>query len=160
MANLNYYLQKNTNTNEIVYMEYEKLDGYKLTPKTNIYDGIRVNKIIFINPSLSEKIIKKKIDVKIKKWLEYLKFCETDPNGGDEGTIRYTLMQAEKLRINILNTYAKYLGHDFQGLTLEKLRIIINEYRTRLFSKELLKRGNLYYLDDEINQEKTGRRGR
>ena len=64
------------------------------------------------------------------------------------------------LRINILNTYAKYLGHDFQGLTLEKLRIIINEYRTRLFAKELLKRRNLYYLDDEIYQEKTGRRGR
>ena len=160
MANLNYYLQKNNNTNEIVYMEYEKLEGYKLTPKTNIYDGIRVNKIIFINPSLSEKIIKRKINVKIKKWLEYLKFCETDPNGGDEGAIRYTLMQAEKLRINILNTYAKYLGHDFQGLTLEKLRIIINEYRTRLFAKELLKRRNLYYLDDEIYQEKTGRRGR
>ena len=71
MANLNYYLQKNNNTNEIVYMEYEKLEGYKLTPKTNIDDGIRVNKIIFINPSLSEKIIKRKINVKIKKWLYF-----------------------------------------------------------------------------------------
>ena len=161
MANLNYFLEKNNKTNEIIYMEYEKLDGYKLTPKTNVYDGIRVNKIVFINPSLSEKIIKKKIDVKIKKWLDYLRFCETDPNGGDEGTIRHTLMQAEKLRVNILNNYAKYLGHDFQGLTLEKLRIIINEYRTRLFSKEFLKRRNLFYLDEDLSNEKSsGRRGR
>lgn len=159
MANLNYFLEKNEKTNEIVYMEYEKLDGYKLTPKTNIYDGIRVNKIVFINPSLSEKIIKKKIDVKIKRWLDYLRFCDTDPNGGDEGTIRQSLMQAEKLRMNIINTYAKYLGHDYQGLTLKKMQIIINEFRMRLFSKQLFKKQDLFYLDEET-QTKSGRRGR
>lgn len=159
MANLNYFLEKNEKTNEIVYMEYEKLEGYKLTPKTNIYDGIRVNKIVFINPSLSEKIIKKKIDVKVKRWLDYLKFCDTDPDGGDEGTIRQSLMQAEKLRMNIINTYAKYLGHDYQGLTLKKMQIIINEFRMRLFSKQLSKKQDLFYLDDET-QTKSGRRGR
>ena len=146
--------------NEVVYMEYEKLDGYKFTPKANVYDGIRVNKIVFINPSLSEKIIKKKINVKLKKWLNYLIYCDSDPSGGDEGTIRHTLMQAEKLKNNILNNYARYLGHDFQGLTLEKLRIIINEYRTRLLAKEFQKKSNLLYLDDELYNERAGRRGR
>jgi len=160
MANLNYFLEKNSKTNEIIYMEYEKLEGYKLTPKTNIYDGIRVNKIIFINPSLSEKIIKRKIDVKIKKWLEYLKYCEIDPTGGDEGTIRQSLLQAEKLRVNILNTYVKYLGHDYQSLTLKKIQIIINEFKTRLFAKEISKKQKLFYLDEEETIEKTGRRGR
>ena len=161
MANLNYFLEKNNKTNEIVYMEYEKLEGYKLTPKTNIYDGIRVNKIVFINPSLSEKIIKKKIDVKIKKWLEYIRFCDIDPNGGDEGEIRHSLMQAEKLRVNILNTYAKYLGHDYQSLTLKKIQIIINEFRTKIFTKQISKRQTLFYLDEEEPVvEKTGRRGR
>jgi len=160
MANLNYFLEKNSKTNEIIYMEYEKLEGYKLTPKTNIYDGIRVNKIIFINPSLSEKIIKRKIDVKIKKWLEYLKYCEIDPTGGDEGTIRQSLLQAEKLRVNILNTYVKYLGHDYQSLTLKKIQIIINEFKTRLFAKEISKKQKLFYLNEEETIEKTGRRGR
>ena len=46
MANLNYFLEKNNKTNEIIYMEYEKLDGYKLTPKTNVYDGIRDRKSV------------------------------------------------------------------------------------------------------------------
>lgn len=160
MANLNYFLEKNSKTNEIVYMEYEKLEGFKLTPKTNIYDGIRVNKIVFVNPSLSEKIIKKKIDVKVRKWLDYLKFCDADPNGGDEGAIRQSLMQAEKLRVNILNNYVKYLGHDYQSLTLKKIQIIINEFRMRLFSKQLSKKPNLFYLDEEEVQERTGRRGR
>ena len=160
MANVNYLLEKNNKTNEIVYMEYEKLNGYKLTPKASIYDGIKVNKIIFINPSLSEKIIKKKINIKIHKWLEYLKFCNEDPTGGDEGNIRRCIMDIEKLRINIINTYAKYLGHDFKGLTLDKLQIIINEYKRLLFTKEFTKKQRLFYLDDEIEQEKNGRRGR
>ena len=160
MANFNYFLEKNNKTNEIIYMEYEKLEGYKLTPKTDIYDGIRVNKIVFINPSLSEKIIKKKIDLKIKKWIEYLRYCDTDPSGGDESTMRYSLMQAEKLRINILNMYAKYLGHDYKGLTLQKIKVIMNEFQSRLFAKEIMKRNNLYYLDDDMYHEKSGRRGR
>lgn len=160
MANFNYFLERNNKTNEIVYMEYEKLEGYKLTPKTDIYDGIRVNKIIFVNPSLSEKIIKKKIDVKIKKWLEYLRFCDEDPDGGDEGVIRQSLMQAEKLRMNIINTYAKYLGHDYQSLTLKKMQIIINEFRTRLFSKQLSKKQDLFYLDEDVQEKSSGRRGR
>jgi hypothetical protein len=160
MANLNYFLEKNNKTNEIVYMEYEKLDGYKLTPKTNVYDGIKVNKIIFINPSLSEKIIKKKIDVKVKRWLDYIRFCDEDPNGGDEGEIRRSLMQAEKLRVNILNTYAKYLGHDYQGLTLKKIQIIINEFRMRLFSKQFSRKQDLFYLDEDMQEKSSGRRGR
>ncbi len=159
MANLNYFLEKSNKTNEIVYMEYEKLDGYRLTPKTNVYDGIRVNKIIFINPSLSEKIIKKKIDVKIKKWLEFLRELDTDPDAGDEGAIRQSLMQAEKLKMNILSTYVKYLGHDYQSLTLKKIQIIINEFRMRLFSKQLSQKKDLFYLDEEI-QTRSGRKGR
>ena len=160
MANLNYFLEKNNKTNEIIYMEYEKLEGYKLTPKTNIYDGIKVNKIVFINPTLSEKIIKRKIDVKIKKWLEYIRYCNEDPNGGNEGDIRHSLMQAEKLRVNILNNYVKYLGHDYQSLTLQKIQLIINEFRTRLFTKEISKKQQLFYLDEEEIQERTGRKGR
>ncbi len=160
MANLNYFLEKNSKTNEIVYMEYEKLNGYKLTPKTDIYDGIRVNKIIFINPSLSEKVIKKKINIKIQKWLEYLKFCDEDPSGGDEGVLRESLMKAEKLRVQIINNYVKYLGNTYQSLTLKKIQIIINEFRMRLFSKQLTKNQNLFYLDEEETKERTGRRSR
>jgi len=161
MTNLNYYLEKNSKTNEIVYMEYEKLKGYKLTPKADIYDGIRVNKIIFINPSLSEKIIKKKINVKIKKWLAYLKTIEEDPSSADEGTLRQSLMQAEKLRVNILNNYTKYLGNTYQSLTLKKIQLIVNELRIKLFTKTLAKKTDLFYLDKDLEKEtKTGKRGR
>ena len=47
MNKLNYYLHKNNMTGEVIYIEYDKIDGYPVTPKTNIVDAIAVNKIIF-----------------------------------------------------------------------------------------------------------------
>ena len=59
MSKKNYYLKKDKKTGEVIYLEYDKIKGYNITPKSNIYDAITVNKIVFVNPSLSEKIIKK-----------------------------------------------------------------------------------------------------
>lgn len=60
MEKKNYYLKKDSKTGEIIYLEYNKLDGYNITPKTKVEDAIRVNKIVFVNPTLSEKLIRKK----------------------------------------------------------------------------------------------------
>ena len=46
---------------EIRYLELEKLTGYNVTPKTHDADMIGVSKIVFINPEMTEKIIKKKV---------------------------------------------------------------------------------------------------
>ena len=69
MNKKNYFLKKDSKSGEILYLEYDKIKGYNITPKSNIYDAIKVDKIVFVNPSLSEKIIKKKIDIKIKQLL-------------------------------------------------------------------------------------------
>ena len=93
MKRKNYFLQKDSKSGEITYLEYDKIEGYNITPKTKIEDAIRVNKIVFVNPSFSEKIIKKKIDIKIRYLLKCLE--DIDENGGnDEDGIRDTLMQA------------------------------------------------------------------
>ena len=94
MNKLNYYLHKNNITNEVIYLEYDKLDGYPVTPKTNITDAIRVNKIIFVNPEFSEKIIRKKIEIKIRYLLRTL----DEIDDSDEGAIQNTILEAEKLR--------------------------------------------------------------
>ena len=50
--NLNYFVERNKDTDEIVYIEYDKLDGYLVTPKTKKEDAINVNKIVFVSPTL------------------------------------------------------------------------------------------------------------
>ena len=158
MKRKNYFLQKDSKSGEITYLEYDKIEGYNITPKTKIEDAIRVNKIVFLNPSFSEKIIKKKIDIKIRYLLKCLE--DIDENGGnDEDGIRDTLMQAERLRVNILNTYVKYLGNSYGSLTVKKVQVIINQLRIKLYNcmnrRKTVNMEPLYYLDED---EYRGRR--
>lgn len=156
----NYYLYKNQQSGEIIYLEYDKIAGYPITPKTNIADAISVNKIILVNPSLSEKLIRKKVDIKLKQLLKELE--EIEETGGTEDGIKETLMKAERLRVNIINKYMKYLGNTYGSLTVRKIQIIINQLRIKLYNKinqrNMFERMNeLYYLDDEEPKKGRGR---
>ena len=157
MNRFNYYLHKDKKTNEIVYLEYNKLDGYPITPKAKIEDAIRVNKIIFVNPDMSEKIIRKKIDIKIR----YLLNCLDEIDDSDEGAIQNTILEAEKLRVDILNKYKKYLGNTYGELSMKKIQIVINQLRMKLFDCMSKRNYNLlndlYYLEDEEPKKGRGR---
>lgn len=158
----NYYLRKDKLSGEILYLEYDKITGYDITPKTKIEDAIKVNKIIFVNPSLSEKLIRKKIEIKIRYLLKCLQEFENDPSGGDEDAIRHSLMDAERLKIMLLNEYKKYLGNTYGSFSIKKVQIIINQLRIKLYDKINQKRffesmNNLYYLDDEEPMRGRGR---
>lgn len=160
MDNKNFYIEKNKKTNETVYIEYDKIKGYKLTPKTKKEDAIEVNKIVIVSPTLSEKIIKKKIEHKMAYLFKLLEEISSS-GGSDEGTIRNTLMDAERLKLMIINNYIKYLGNTYASLTLKKIELIINELRIGLYKshqKELIN----YYVNnyEEEIEEKKGRRGR
>lgn len=150
--NKNYYVAKDNQNNEVVYLELDKIEGYEVNPKTKKQDEISVNKIIFVNNELSEKIIRRKIDKKIELLLQELR--RIDEEGTDEGTVERSLMTAEKLRLQIINNYVKYLGHTYESLTLKKIQIIVNELRFKLFTIEQIKRQNVYY------EERENRRGR
>lgn len=160
MSNKNFYIEKNNQTNETVYIEYDKMKGYKITPKTKKEDAIEVNKIVIVSPRLSEKIIKKKIEHKMAYLFKLLEEI-SESGGNDEGIIKKTLMDAERLKLMIINNYVKYLGNTYASLTLKKIELIINELRIGLYKsnqKELVN----YYVNnyEEEVEEKKGRRGR
>ena len=152
MDKKNYSLSREDRGNEIVYFEYDKINGYKVTPKAKKKDSIEVNKIIFVNDSLSEKIIRKKIDKKINQLLLELKLIEE--GASDEGGIKRSLMDAEKLKVQIINNYIKYLGHTYQSLTLKKIQIIINKLIYKLYTMNDIRR-----FENDYNQHES-RRGR
>lgn len=163
MRSGNYYLYRDKLSGEIIYLDYEKIKGYDITPKTKLEDAIRVNKIVFVNPSLSEKLIRKKIEIRIRYLLKMLEQFENDPSGGDEGSIKATLMDAERLKLNMLNNYRKYLGNTYGSFSMKKIQIIVNQLRIKLYDKINQRRfyegmnNDLYYLDEE---EATKGRGR
>lgn len=129
-----YFINKDSKTGEVIYLEYNK-DGYKVTPKAKKKDAIEVNKIIFVSPTLTEKLIKKKINSKISKLLLELNTFYDEDNGdpNSEGIrVRNQLKEAEKLKLNLMNNYKKYLDGKYTSLTLKKLQIIIDGYKSRM----------------------------
>lgn len=154
MKNINYYVSRDNETKEIVYMEYNKIEGYKITPKTKKEDAIEVSKIVFVSPTLTEKLIKKKLELKLKHLLSKLNEIDDDDASGD--AIRETLVECERLKLTIINNYLKYLGQEYANLSLKKLQLIINELRFRLFSIKQ-KQMNYLYFNEENNEEKKGR---
>ena len=160
MDNHSYYVTKNKKTREAVFLEYEKMDGYQVNPKVREKDAIEVDKIVFVNPEFSEKIIRKKIDKKIEKLLQQLKLIEEDNEGGEDA-IKKSLMDAEKLRLQIINNYVKYLGHTYESLTIKKIQIIIETLRYKLYMIKVKEREMLHnHIYHNMYEEKESKRGR
>lgn len=167
MDRRSYSISRDEKTSENVYFEYDKIDGYQVNPKVKKKDSIEVSKIIFVNDSMSEKIIRRKIDKKIETLLLQLKKIEEN-EGDDEDGISRSLMDAEKLKVQIINNYIKYLGNTYGSLTLKKIQIIINQLRYKLYTIKDIERHNmmmremLLQREDESKDygEREGRRGR
>ena len=152
MNNKTYHISKTRKEKDVKDLELNKLNGYQVNPKVKEKDSIKVDKIVFTDDNISETIIRKKIDSKIEYLLYKLKLLETDD--GDSGSIEKSLMDAEKLRIQLINKYIKYLGHTYYSLTLKKIELIIEELNYKLYLHEVKKEENYY------SNEREGRKGR
>lgn len=154
----NYFISKDTKNGEVVYLEYDK-NGYKVKPKVKKEDAIEVNKIVFVSPTLTEKLLKKKINKKISKLLLELNTTYDDETDGGEGRFRNMYKEAEKLRAYLINVYAKYLGKTYASLTLKKLELIINEYKEKLYIINEKKQREIFIKMFGMNMEE-GKKGK
>lgn len=157
MTRENYFVERNHETDEVVYLEYDKIDGYEITPKTKMKDAISVKKVVFASPSLSSKIIKKKINNIITKLLE---FIENIDDGTDGESIRENLMKTEKLRVSIITKYIKYLGNNYSSLTLKKLELMVNKLENELYKKEIKDRYLDYLMYNSYQENNNKGKGR
>lgn len=134
MLDKKYFVVKDKNSKAITYFEYDKMEGYDLSPKkgVKIEDAINVNKVVIINPSLAEKVAKKKLDLKFRKLLQLLNIIfETDD---DTGTAYYQgLNEVSKLRMELLNKYRKHLEEEEANLMEKKLDILEQELKVRIY---------------------------
>ena len=65
-----YVIAKSNSNGEVTFIDYSKIDGFKITPKNRIeYPGIEVNSMLIIKPSFIEKVLKKKIQRKLNIYL-------------------------------------------------------------------------------------------
>ena len=118
--------------------------------------GIAITDSLGITAQGLETIHHKGNDKVVLKRLE-----EIDEEGGNnEEGIRQTLMDAERLKLNMINTYVKYLGNTYQSLSMKKIQLIVNQLRIKLYNcinnrKKSIDMNELFYLEED---EYRGRR--
>ena len=138
MAEKHYYVNKNNSNKEIIYLDYDKLKGIDFSPKNKIkYDGIVVNKMVIIKPSMIEKILKRKIRKKLDLYLKLIiKFIESeDSDSGD--TLREALNDLTRYKSIIKHKYMKYLDEKYLKLLIKKISILEYELNNKLAQVEV-----------------------
>lgn len=153
MSEKHYYLYKKGNNKEIIYLDYDKIKGFGFTPRNNVkYDGVVVNKMVIIKPSMIEKVLKRKIKRKLDLYLKLIiKFIESED--GDNGdAIREALNDLSRYKNIIEYKYRKYLDQKYLKILLKKIALLEYELNSKLV--------NCYEYEQEYEEEKTSHRRR
>ncbi len=127
-----FIITKNAKTDQITYMEYEKIKGLNFNPKKNLKfeDMINVNQMIIINPSFIEKIIDRKCKKKLESILKMLSIIfENDDESGE--ALDIALDELEKFKSIVRNKYAEYMDKKKYDLLIKKIEILESEIKLR-----------------------------
>lgn len=151
MSEKHYYIYKKGDNREIVYLDYNKLKGFGFMPKNNVkYDGIIVNKMVIIKPSMIEKVLKRKIKRKLDLYLKLIINFIDSEDGSDSEALREALNDLSRYKNIVEYKYRKYLDERYLKILLKKIAILEYELNSRLIN-------NNEFLYDE---EKTSHRRR
>ncbi len=132
-----YYLTRQPKTGEIIYINYDKYKGYNITPKNNIsYDGVRVNKMIIVKPSMIEKVLKRKIKNRLDLYLKTIVEIMDEDESGTSSGVREALNELTRFKNIIKYKYEKYLEEKYLILLNKKIEILEYELKKKLIVRE------------------------
>lgn len=143
-----YFINKNVHNKELLYLEFDKLQGLDITPKNDARreDVISVSKMILIKPSFVDKVLKLKIDKKMKNLYDKFNYLLTVE---DEDGTAAVLDEAIRYRGFIMKNYIIFLSGKYGDLILNKLQIMINELNIKLRLMNEFKRNDI--AENEIS---------
>ena len=129
MQNSHYLIVKDKHKKEITYFEYDKLSGFNMTSKNKnikLKDAINVNKMIIINPSMIEKLIDKKINIKMKKLINLILHIY-DSDDDPSSSMMEALNEIEKFKREMINKYLNYMNKRQLSNLDEKIKMLETE---------------------------------
>ncbi len=142
--NVHYLIVKEKEKREVTYFEYNKLKGFNMASKNKnlkLKDAINVNKMIIINPSFIEKLINKKVNLKIKKLIDLI--CEIYNSNDDEdpaSSLMQALNEVEKFKREMINKYLDYMSKEQLKLLNRKIKLLEQQVTMQA-----------YYLNEKAN---------
>lgn len=151
-------ITKNKYKNKKINLALKNENGYKVKPKNKIkYDGVVVNEMMIIKPSLIEKLLKRKINVKLDHYLQYI-ISVLDDDSSDTGRITTVLSDLNRYREIVKNSYRSYLNEKYIELLLKKIELLEYELKKKLMILEAY--NFTKYQDYEEEMERKQRRSR
>lgn len=155
-----YIVAKSNYEGEITVIDYEKIDGFKITPKNKIdYPGIKVNSMIIIKPSFIEKVLKKKVKRKLDYYLDYIVTLvgnSTDYDEDDDEGLREALNDLTRYKEIVEYKYRKYLDDKYINLLLKKIALLEREIKAKIVYQKVKQEKT--YLEDTYEEEIIHRR--
>lgn len=128
---MKYLISKAKYNNEVIYLDIDKIKGYTVTPKNNLkYDGIKIQEMVIIKPSLIEKIIKRKIKMHLDY---YIKLILED---SDDDSTREALGSLERYRMLINEKYILFLDSKYLKLLNKKIDILSRELSCKINTRK------------------------
>ena len=150
MKEQHYYVCKKGNDRQILYIDYDKLKGFGFSPRNSVKDGIIVNKMVIVKPSMIEKVLRRKIKRKLDLYLKLIvKFIESDDSSSDD-TLREALNDLSRYKNIIEYKYKKYLDEKYLKILLKKIALLEYELNSKFINLEQY----------EYEEEKTSHRRR
>ena len=135
----NYIVAKKQNNGDITFINYTKMEGFKVTPKNNVeYPGIEVNSMFIVKPIFIEKMLKRKNKIKLNYYLNYI-IDESD----DDSDYRKVLDNIARYKSIIEYKYRKYLDDKYINLLNKKLNLVENKIKSTLIYNEINKEETL-----------------
>lgn len=133
MINHRFLIVKDNETKEITYFDYDKTKGYNLKARDDLHfkDAIDINSMVIINPSFMKKIATQKMKRKFEKLINLTSYvCENDDESGEGYFI--ALNEINKLKMELINKYKKYIEEEQIELMLKKVEILEDEINLRI----------------------------
>ncbi len=128
-----YYICDKEN-NEIVYgyLNYNKVDGFRIKPRNNLeYDGIEVGRLILVEPTLIEKVLKRKTKIKLNAYLNFL-ISILDSEDDESSDLSLVLDDTKKYKALIMNKYSKFLNPIYIKELLYRVKFVEDELKARI----------------------------
>ena len=134
MANKGFLLVKNSKLDKKSNLEISKLDGFMFTPKNRVnYDGVTVKKLVMINPSFTEDILKRKIKNRLEIYLRFIvSIINEDDDDTDITDLRAALNDLTRYKAIIRNKYLLYLDKRYAAMLLKKIEILEQELKNKI----------------------------
>ena len=152
MKRASFLLVKNHTFCNISAINFKDIEGFNFKPMNKMhYDGVTVKKMVMINSSFVETVLKKKIKKRLELYLRFIiSIIDNDSDDTDITDLRTALNDLTRYKEIIKFKYQKFLDEKYVTFLLQKIDLLEQELKNKM----------VYYKEKEPEEKEIEERRR